>query len=127
MNRGPPPQSAIDAALKIALARGFVTCSKRGRGSVCDFIIHIAGYTAVILVLRSRRLHGSLAEMEAQAAEAIARLRLVPEDPCRSRELWACSPHGVLRFFRVLNNGLIELDRDGKPFGSTGNMPGVPG
>ena len=115
MSRGPPPQSALAAALKIALARGLVTRCMRERGSVCDFMIHIAGYTAVITVVRSRRLHGSPAEMAAQAADPIARIRLVPEDPCRTREVWFCSPHGILRFFRVLNNGIIELDREGKP------------
>jgi hypothetical protein len=103
----------------VAQARGFLTCCSRGRGSVCDFVIHAPEYTAIVLVLPSRRLHGTLAEMEAQAGEAVARLRLVPAGLCRSRELWACSQYGRLRFFRVLDNGLHELDRNGNP------IPGV--
>jgi hypothetical protein len=115
MTRGPVSQKAIDFALPVALARGFVTFCRQGRGSVSSFVIHAAGYTAVVSVLMSRRLHGTLAEMEAQFAESIARLRLVPPGLCRSRELWACSRHGGLRLFRVMEKGIIELGRDGEP------------
>lgn len=123
MTRGPPPQSAIDDAEKIAWARGFVTLCRRGRGSVCDFVIHAASHTAVVLVVRSRRLHGSLAEMQVQCAEPIARLRLVPQGLCRSLELWACSQYGGIRFFRIAGNGLLELRRDGEPLDANGGLP----
>lgn len=119
MTRGPAPQSAIDDAMKIAWARGFVTVCHRARGSVCDFVIHAAEYTAVVMIVRSRRLHGTLAEMQAQCAEPIARLRLVPQAVCRSLELWACSPYGGFRFFRIQGTGLLELNRDGVPLGGT--------
>jgi len=119
--RGPIPRKAFDVALPVAQARGFVTCCSRGRGSVCDFVILAAEYTAVVLVLPSRRLHGTLTEMEGQAGEAVARLRLVPAGHCRTRELWVCSQYGGIRFFRILDRGLIELDRNGNP------IPGVTG
>jgi hypothetical protein len=119
MTRGPAPRSAIEAAEKIAWSRGFVTLCQRKRGSVCDFVIHSAEYTAVVLIARSRRLHGSNAEMEAQCAEQIARLRLVPQGLYRSLELWACSPYGGIRFFRISGNGLVELRKDGKSLDDT--------
>lgn len=115
VSRGPAPQSAIDAALKIAWARGFVTLCHRCRGSACDFVIHTAEYTAVVSIVRCRRLHGTLAEMQAQCAEPLARIQLVPQGPCRSLELWACSPYGGIRFFRVSGVGLLEeIRRDGE-------------
>jgi hypothetical protein len=114
MSRGPIPKKAIDVALRIAETRGLVSLCRRGRDSICDLVVHEQGITINVMVRRSRRLHCSLAEMESQFPESLARLRLVPEDPCRSRELWACSPYGTLRFFRVTQTGLVELDRTGK-------------
>ena len=114
MRRGPLPKKAIAAALRVAMARGLVSLCRRGRDCVCDIIIHEPVITRDIMVGMSRRLHGPLAEMEHQFSEPLARFRLVPEDPCRSRELWACSPYGVLRFFRVLQAGLVELDGTGQ-------------
>lgn len=113
MRRGPLPKKAIAAALRVARARGLVSLCRRGRDSVCDVILHEPAVTRDIMVGMSRRLHATLAEMEHQFAEPLARFRLVPEDPCRSRELWACSPYEVLRFFRVLQAGLVELDLAG--------------
>lgn len=118
MSRGPVSQKAIDFALPAAYARGFVTFCRRGRGSVATFIIHTAAYTAVVAVVRSRRLHGTLAEMDLQCTEEIGKLRLVPMGLCRSLELWACSDHGGIRFFRVLEKGILELGRDGEPIAS---------
>jgi len=114
MTRGPLPEKAIAAALAVARVRGVVSLCHRSSESVCDIVIHAKGITIDAMIRRCRRLHCPLAEMERQFEEALARLRLVPEDPCRSRELWACSPYGVLRFFRVLKAGLVELDSTGR-------------
>ncbi|MCK9631009.1 MAG: hypothetical protein M0R30_05145 [Methanoregula sp.] len=119
--KGRQPGRAIDVALPVAWARGFVTLCQRGRGSVCHFVIHAEGYTAIVQLKRCRRLHGSVAEMEMECREPIARLKLVPPGLCRSLELWACSPHGVLRFFRIAGPGLIELKRNGDPMGGNGS------
>ena len=126
MSRGPLPKKAIAAALVAARARGLVSLCHRSRESVCDIVIHAKSVTIDAMIRRCRRLHCSLAEMEYQFEEALARLRLMPEDPCRSRELWACSPYGVLRFFRVLNDGLVELDSTGRLLTGTaaGGGPG---
>jgi hypothetical protein len=118
MTRGPIPKKAIDAALAFARTRGIVSLCQRSRENVCDIIVHAKGITIDAAIRRCRRLHASLAEMEWLFPDTIARLRYVPDDPCRSREFWACSPHGVLRFFRVLQNGLVELGKDGEPIAS---------
>ena len=114
MSRGPVPWQAIKAALAIARARGVVTLCQRSRESVCDIVVHAKGVTIDAMVRRCRRLHAPVAEIEWQFADAITRLRLVPEDPCRSRELWVCSPYGVFRFFRLLGSGLVELTPAGE-------------
>jgi hypothetical protein len=113
MRRGPLPKKAITAALRAAMARGLVSLCRRGRDCICDIVLHEPAITRDIIVGLSRRLHGPPAEIEYQFADPLARFRLVPENPCRSRELWACSPYGVLRFFRVLQAGLVELDLEG--------------
>jgi len=115
MSRGRPPLKTLDVALPVAWSRGFVTLCRRERNSVCDFVIHAAAYTAIVLIQRSRRLHGSIGEMEVQFAEHISRLRLVPQCPGRSLELWTGSPYGVLRFFRVTGTSLVELCCTGEP------------
>jgi hypothetical protein len=115
MTRGPIPKKAIDAALVVARTRGIVSLCQRGKESVCDIVIHATGRTIDAAIRRCRRLHCSLTDMEWLFADSVARLRLLPDNPCRSRELWACSPYGVLRFFRVLKAGLVELGTDGEP------------
>ena len=124
MSRGPIPKKAFDAALAAARVRGLVSLCQRSRESVCDIVIHAPGLTIDAIVRRCRRLHGPLAEMEHLFWESLARLRLMPEDPCRSREFWACSPFGILRFFWVTNTGLLELDSSGRPL-ATGTATGV--
>jgi hypothetical protein len=123
MSRGPIPNKSIEAALAAARGRGIVSLCRRSRESVCDIVIHAPVLTINAMIRRCRRLHGSHAEMETPFWESLAWLRLVPDAPCRSRELWACSPYGVLRFFRVTNAGLVELDSSGHPF-TTGTATG---
>jgi hypothetical protein len=124
MSRGPLPEKAFGLALPVARARGFVSFCKRERGGVCDFVIFGCDGTAVVRMGRTKRLHGSLAEMEALFAEALCGLRMVPKAPGRSCEIWACDYYGNLRFFRVESTGLAEIGRDGRPTGGT-SPPGT--
>ena len=123
MNRGPAPKNGIDLALPVAWARGFVTLCAGGRGSVCHFVIHAEGYTAVVVIQRFRKLHGSVKEMESACRETIAGIKLVPPGLCRSLEVWAYNRHGALRFFRIAGTGLIELKKDGEPMNGDGSIP----
>jgi len=118
MTRGPLPKKAIDVALPVAQARGMVILCKPGAGSVCDFAIAGTALTPLVRVKRSRRIHCPLPEIEAQFAESLARLRLVPATAERCRELWVCGQYGAIRFFRVGDAGLVEIDRDGRPLAS---------
>jgi len=123
--RGPLPKTAIDAALTVAQTRGFVTPCQQGRDSIYHFVIHADNSTAVVGIQRCRRLHGSVEEIEWQCHERISRLKLIPPGLCRSLELWACSPRGILRFFRIAGAGLIELKKNGERM--NGDISGTPG
>lgn len=114
MSRGPIPKRAIEAALAVARTRGIASRCQRGSESVCDIVIHAQCVTIDAMIRRCRRLHAPPAELERQFEDTVAKLRLLPDNPCRSRELWTCSPRGVFRFFRVLNNCLAEIDFAGK-------------
>jgi len=115
MTRGPVPQKSIDTALPVARARGLVACCTPGRESTCDFVICETSRTTFVRVRPCRRLHCPVQEIAEQYAEPLGRLRLVPNAAGRSRELWICGQYGTLRFFRIEDTGLLEIDRNGKP------------
>jgi hypothetical protein len=117
------PKNGIDLALPVAWARGFVTLCACGRGSVCHFVIHAEGYTAVVVIQRFRRLHGSVEAMESACRETIAGIKLVPPGLCRSLEIWAYNDHGAFRFFRISGTGLMELMKNGEAMNGNGSSP----
>jgi len=109
MSRGPPSQTALDAALPLATLRGTVYFLAPGRECPANFeILNRQGVTFVAVKM-SRCLHAPLAEMEKEYQEAIFRLRVVPISPCVYRELWVCSRNGRWRFFEVRDRDLVEL------------------
>jgi hypothetical protein len=113
MTKGPVPQKAIDTALPVAMARGFVILCRRVNGSGADFVIAGPGWTAVVTICRTKQLNELVADMAMQFPLAIAGLARVPPAPGRSCEIWACDYYGNIRFFRVAGTGLVEIGRDG--------------
>ena len=130
MMKGPVPEKAIDAALPIALAQGFVMLCRRHHGSVADFVLAGFCWTAVVCVCRTKRLNESPEDLAAQFRSAIAGLGRVPRSPGRSCEIWACDYYGNFRFFRVVGSLLVEIGRDGRRLqpvtgdAGTGKKPG---
>ena len=122
MSRGIPSQKALDAALPVAQARGEVMFFRQDPGTPCNFLINYAGGGAVVRVRRARRLHCSVPEIVTQHSEPLNLLRSAKLSPGITREFWLWSPYGTMRFFRVEDDGLIELDRQGEPL-----KPLVPG
>jgi hypothetical protein len=114
MMKGPVPKKAIDIALPIALAQGFVMLCRRHHGSVADFVLAGFCWTAVVCVCRTKRLNESPEDLAAQFRSAIAGLGRVPRSPGRSCEIWACDYYGNFRFFRVVGSLLVEIGRDGR-------------
>jgi hypothetical protein len=114
MTKGPVPQKAIEAALPIARARGFVILCQRHRGSIASFVIAGPGWTAIVYLGRSRRLNELPGELSIQFAHGLAGLLRIPPAPGRSCELWACDYAGNFRFFRITGAGVVEIGMDGK-------------
>ncbi len=115
MSRGIPSQKALDAALPVAQARGEVMFFRQDPGTPCNFLINYAGGGAVVRIRRSRRLHSTVPEIAAQNIESLDLLRSATLSPGITREFWLWSPYGTMRFFRVEDAGLIELNRQGEP------------
>ncbi len=113
MSRGRPPAKALALATGIAERRGGVQRFLHAPGLITNFVIYLAGLVAHVRVMRVRHLRCTLAWLEREVADALAGLRMIASSPAISRELWICSPKGLFRFFRVCDDGLVELDRDG--------------
>jgi hypothetical protein len=60
-----------------------------------------------------RRLGGTVKEIARDLAAVIDEIRLIASSREISRELWLCSPRYAYRFFRILDDRLVELARDG--------------
>ncbi|MGA2122196.1 MAG: hypothetical protein ABSG49_09170 [Methanoregula sp.] len=115
MTRGRIPVEALRVAEPIAEKRGLVQHYLRERGSVCNFTIMSPGIVAHVALRCVRRLCCTVKEISRDCAAEIGALRIIASSKEISRELWLSSPRYALRFFRVLDNGLIELGRDGAP------------
>jgi hypothetical protein len=115
MTRGRKPKEAIRSAIRIAEKRGDVDQIRFRRGMICTFIIYCAGLVAQIRIKRMRHLWCTEQTLEREGADDLAALRFIAFSPQISRELWICSSRGNFRFFRVLEDSLAELDRDGQP------------
>jgi hypothetical protein len=115
MTRGRKPVRALDEALPIAKKRGRVQLFLRGPGTICDFEILSPGLVTHGRIWCVRRLGGTVKEIARDLAAVIAEIRLIASSREISRELWLCSPRYAYRFFRILDDGLMELGRDGSP------------
>jgi len=115
MSRGPKPRRALKAAIPVAEQRGKVQMPERSPESLYDFMIICTIPVAFVRVKFAPRILLSLAEIAMEFREAIILLRAVTHDTPVSRELWLCSKHGTLRYFRIIADSLVELGRDGRP------------
>ncbi len=113
MTRGRRPVQALQRAASMAENRGevgeFSRCCR-----LCSFVIYSAGLVSHVRVKRMRHLRCTLGQLEREAGDELAALRMIASSPGISRELWICSPLQTFRFFRITDNGLVELDRDGR-------------
>jgi len=83
---------------------------------VADFTIHGNGILSLVRLRLARRLYATIAEITSDFSDTIAELGTVPGGGPVSRELWLYSRYGALRFFRLEEAGLIEIDLYGIAF-----------
>ncbi|MDP2797889.1 MAG: hypothetical protein Q8N94_10325 [Methanoregula sp.] len=116
MSRGPPPARGFDVAIPVALMRGRVMRFLPSHDHVCDFTIAGNGILALVRLMMATRLHAPIAEITRVYSDAVNGLCAIPFGGPVSRELWLYSRYGMLRFFRLAETGLIEIDGYGFPF-----------
>ena len=120
MPRGRKPLIALSEAKHIAEKRGEARHFRHEPDMICSFVIYMIGLVAHVRVRRIERIRFTTDWLEREAAGDLAALRFIASSPEISRELWVYSPKSAFRFFRVLENSLVELDRSGNP------LPGQP-
>jgi hypothetical protein len=116
MTRGRKPLIALNEAKHIAEKRGEVRHFRHEPDMICNFVIYMIASVAHVRVRRVNRIRIPPDWLEREAAEDITALRFIASSPGISRELWVHTPKGTFRFFGVLDNSLVELDRDGRQF-----------
>lgn len=115
MKRGTLMPRGIALAVPVALMRGYVIVFIRSLLNPGEFLITGNGLFTMVAVRFARKSLASIAEIEAEFAEVITGLRLVPRTGPVSCELWLYSRYGTLRHFRVGDAGLVEVDCYGTP------------
>ena len=120
MPRGRKSLVALGEAKHIAERRGDARHFRHEPDMICTFVIYIIGLVAHVRVRRVERIRFTTEWLEREAAADLAALRFIASSPEISRELWVYTPKGAFRFFRVLENSLMEFDRSGNP------LPGQP-
>jgi len=124
MSRGPPSRRALAEAIPIALQRGTIQMAGRRPENLYDFTIVSGIPVAFVRVAYCARIHAPVALLTMDFRDKLIRLRQMMHHEAISRELWLRSRHGTWRFFRLTENGLVELGRDGQPIagGTTANV-----
>lgn len=96
--------------------RGRVMLFQPSQDHICDFTIAGNGILALVRLMMATRLHASIAEITRDFSDAVNGLGAIPIGGPVSREFWLYSRYGILRFFRLVETGLIEIDGYGFPF-----------
>lgn len=121
MTRGPVPKKAIAAAVKVAESRGEVMDMAEFTDSHLDFILFLTRCTVLVRVRRIRAHVTGPEEIDRLFHEDVLGCRRIPQTPVVSREIWVLTPWSCWQFFRILDDRIIEIRRDGTPV-----LPEVP-
>jgi len=115
MKRGAKYSQGLALAIPFALRRGHVMVFLAALLNLAEFLITGNGLFVLVRVRYARKIKAGVADIEAEFADAIAGLRLVPRTGPVSCELWVYSRYGTLRYFRVEDARLVEIDCCGTP------------
>lgn len=130
MQRGgavtPRPHRALPDAIAIARQRGKVQVAVRDLETYYHFTIDATTTGAFVRVRFTPRILASLADITYEFGEDIKKLRAIMRDVALTRELWLRSKHGTWRFFRVIADGIVEIDRHGQVLADKGGAVSGP-
>ena len=112
MSRGRPPAHGLEIALPVARERGqLVMQFVQVEECPADFMFICGQNNYFIRLRRAVPFRRTPEQLEAEFRDLMRQLRCIPG----CREFWIYSKKGSLRFFRVEDNGLVEIGRDGRP------------
>ncbi|MDP3395138.1 MAG: hypothetical protein Q8S57_00490 [Methanoregula sp.] len=115
MTHGPKPKMAIDKAAKNTTIRGTVLNISRMPGFFTDLLLFTGTQVVFIRVMRIRTHECDPKEIEWMFKEVIHGLRNVPLSPVVCREIHVLAPWGAWQYFRIDDDRVIEVRRDGSP------------
>ncbi len=114
MSRGPRPHRALAEAIPIAKARGIIQMALSGPERIFDIAIISKIPVTFTRVMFAPEIFLSLQQLGTEFKDEITQLRIIARDAAIAAELWLRSKHGTWRFFLVMPDSLIEIDREGK-------------
>ena len=114
MSRGPRLHRALEEAVPIAKARGIVQMTLSGPERIFDIAIISKVPVTFARVMFAPAILATIQQLAEEFKDEIAQLRLIAHDAAITAELWLRSKHGTWRFFLVMPNSLVEIDREGK-------------
>jgi hypothetical protein len=114
MSRGPRPHRALAEAIPIAKVRGITQMAMSGPERVFDIAIISKIPVTFARIMFAPEILATIQQLADEFKEEITQLRIIARDAAITAELWLRSKHGTWRFFRVLPNSLVEIDREGK-------------
>ncbi|NLD57766.1 MAG: hypothetical protein GX651_06510 [Methanomicrobiales archaeon] len=135
MTRGPPPLKAIAKAKKIAALQGEVMNNPALARWRYGLVVFREDRTAFVRIKRIRAHVTDPAEILLLFKTDVLQLRMLPETPVTSREIWTLSPWNTWQFFIIGNNEItevryevpLELPPVEKPAGETAEPDPLPG
>lgn len=113
MTRGPRPHRALAEAIPIAKARGIVQLALSGPERVFDIAIISKVPVTFARVMFAPKILATVQQLAGDFKEEIAQQRIIARDAAITAELWLRSKHGTWRFFLVMPDSLVEIDREG--------------
>nr|WP_319376572.1 hypothetical protein [uncultured Methanoregula sp.] len=115
MTRGPVPVVAIRQAVRNAADRGTILDRDQLREFRAELTLFCTWITVFVRVRRSRQHILTPDDCSAKFKSEIHGLRRVPLTSVTARELWLLSPWDTWQYFRILDDRVIEIRRDGVP------------
>jgi len=111
MKRGPAPNRGIRIAIPVALALGRVMFFMTSPCYPGEFVIAGDGYLGIVRLRLSEKIRATLPEIQEEYSRSVTELASFPRGGPVAYELWLYSRYGGLRFFRITETGLEEIDR----------------
>jgi hypothetical protein len=112
MTRGPQPLQAIQEARVLGSKIGTIWDSPYTGNACVDLIIFCAHAIIFVKIKRTRTHIGDLLDIMGQYSREIAHLRRIPQTVVAYRELWVRSQRGSWLYYRILDDGIIEIRWD---------------